>query len=157
MDEESFSSRGTITAIHTAPTHGARPVPQPDVQAVAGKGLEGDRHFGEDGASDVTLIEAEAIAAAAADYDIELHAGAHRRNLTTVDVPLNHLVGSRFFVGEIEFEGVNLCEPCSHMASIVGEREAVSALVHRGGLEARILTTGHVRRGDPVRWRGAEE
>jgi MOSC domain-containing protein YiiM len=62
---------------------------------------------------------------------------------------LNHLVGRQFRVGDAVFEGTGLCEPCAHMESLAVEG-AREALVHRGGLEARIVETGAIAVGDDV-------
>src|SRR4051794_16533691 len=66
------------------------------VRAVAGKGLEGDRHFHEEGAPPgqaLTLVAAEEV------ESVRLPAGATRRQLTVRGVDLNALVGKRFRVG----------------------------------------------------------
>ena len=75
---------------------------------LAGIGVEGDRHAtGEAFHSDrpeegrqITLFEEETIEALLRDHNIKLKPEDHRRNITTRDVPLNHLVGKRFKVGE---------------------------------------------------------
>jgi MOSC domain-containing protein YiiM len=138
---------GTVEAIHVAPESGADTEAVESAEAVAGEGLREDRHFGKDKA-DLTLIEAEALDAAA-EEGIELDDGEHRRNLTTSDAALNHLVGERFRVGDLICEGVELCEPCGHLESLT-EEGAVSALLHRGGLCADILESGTVEVGDEV-------
>src|SRR5262249_36626489 len=82
------------------------------VQAVAGKGLEGDRHFYADGAASgqaLTLVAAEVV------EDVALSPGETRRQVTVRDVDVNALVGKRFRVGEVECFGVELCEPCRHL------------------------------------------
>ncbi len=138
---------GRIEAIHLAPESGEETEPAESVEAVAGEGVRGDRHFGRDKA-DLTLIETEALDAAA-DEGIELDDGEHRRNLTTSDAALNHLVGERFRVGEVVCEGTALCEPCGHLESLT-EEGAVSALVHRGGLEADVIESGEISVGDEI-------
>jgi MOSC domain-containing protein YiiM len=138
---------GTVEAIHVAPESGADTEAVESAEAVAGEGLREDRHFGKDKA-DLTLIEAEALDAAA-EEGIELDDGEHRRNLTTSDAALNHLVGERFRVGDLICEGVELCEPCSHLESLT-EEGAVSALVHRGGLCANVVESGVIESGDEI-------
>jgi MOSC domain-containing protein YiiM len=67
--------------------------------AIAGKGLEGDRHFHPDGAQPgeaLTLVEEEEVAA------VCLERGATRRQLTVRGVDLNAFVGRRFRVGSVE-------------------------------------------------------
>ncbi|WP_066413053.1 MOSC domain-containing protein [Halorubrum aethiopicum] len=152
---------GTVERIHVAPDTGGDPEPRESVEAVAGRGLRGDRYFRGEGIynerddldpSDVTLIEAEAVEAAAEAYDVDLAAGEHRRNVTTRGVALNHLVGERFRVGEVVLEGTGLCEPCGYMASHADQPDAKAALEHRGGLDARIVESGTIAVADEVVW-----
>jgi hypothetical protein len=152
---------GSVEHIHVAPDTGGDPEPRESVEAVAGRGLEGDRYYSGKGIyneradlepSDVTLIEAEALEAAAEDYDVAFEPGAHRRNVTTRGVALNHLVGKRFRVGEVVLEGTGLCDPCGYMASLADQPDGATALEHRGGLDARILESGAIEVGDDVVW-----
>jgi MOSC domain-containing protein YiiM len=124
-----------------------------EVDAVAGKGLEGDRNFadhsGEEPGRDLTLIEAEAIAGLAQDSGIDLGPGESRRNVVTRGIGLNDLVGKRFRVGEVECVGVELCEPCRHLERLT-QPGVLQGLVHRGGLRADITRGGTIRVGDAV-------
>ena len=116
------------------------------VQAVAGKGLEGDRHFHADGApagQALTLVAAEVV------EEVELGAGETRRQVTVRDVDVNALVGKRFRVGEVECFGVELCEPCRHLEEMT-RPGIIKELAHRAGINADILAGGVIRVGDPV-------
>ena len=116
------------------------------VQAVAGKGLDGDRHFHPDGAAPgqaLTLVAAEAV------EDVGLRPGETRRQVTVRAVDVNGLVGKRFRVGEVECFGVELCEPCRHLEEMT-RPGIVKELVHRAGLNADILVGGVIRVGDDV-------
>lgn len=116
------------------------------VNAVAGRGLEGDRHYFAEGARPggaITLIEAEVL------EDVGLSGPQSRRQVVTRGVRLNDLVGKRFFVGDIECVGVELCEPCLHLQSLT-RPGMIDDLVHRGGLNADILTSGTISVGDVV-------
>lgn len=147
-----MNGTGEIESIHIADEAEAEPEAVDEVEAVAGQGLRGDRYFSDEGTfsgDDITLIEAEALEAIETEVDIALEPGAHRRNVTTRNAALNHLVGERFRVGEAVCEGVELCEPCSHLESLT-EKGTLSALVHRGGLRAAIVESGDVRAGDTV-------
>src|SRR5207253_10637133 len=73
---------------------------------------------------------------------IELTAQASRRNVLTRGIDLNALVGERFRVGEVECEGVELCEPCSHLASLT-HPGVLRGMVHRAGLNADIRSEEH--------------
>ncbi|WP_276258384.1 MOSC domain-containing protein [Haloglomus litoreum] len=151
-----MTSHGVVSAIHVAPEAGAPVESRETVTAEADAGLRGDRYFDETGTfaerdgSAITLIEREALDAVEADYDIDLDPGVHRRNVTTEGIALNHLVGERFRVGEAVCVGTELCEPCSYLERHL-EREGVrEALVHRGGLRARIVEGGAIVIGDAV-------
>src|SRR5215471_12149154 len=133
-----------VEAITIGESDSLRPVES--VDAVAGKGLEGDRHFFAEGAPSgnaITLIEAEVL------EDVGLSGVQSRRQLVTRGVRLNELVGKRFFVGEIECEGVELCEPCLHLQSLT-RPGIIKDLLHRGGLNADVLTSGTISVGDAV-------
>jgi GrpB-like predicted nucleotidyltransferase (UPF0157 family) len=127
-----------------------------EVRAIDNKGLEGDRYaegrgtFSKNAGTGrhVTLIEAEAIEAVAKDKDIK--PGSTRRNIVTRGVPLNHLVGADFRVGEVLLRGMRLCEPCNHLNRLVGDDELKTALLHRGGLRAEIIRGGRIRVNDAV-------
>jgi MOSC domain-containing protein YiiM len=136
---------GHLVSIHVAAQHGAPTHPVEEVEVVAGQGLHGDRQR----KANVTLIEEEAISAVHRDYHVELEAGETRRNLVTRGVPLNHLVHKRFRVGGVVLEGAQLCEPCGHLEKLT-RPGVLAALIHRGGLRARIVSGGTVRVGDPI-------
>ena len=109
--------------------------------ALAGKGLRGDRHFRADGAKPgqaLTLIEAEA------PEDVGLTGAHSRRQVAVRGVRLNDLVGRRFRVGDVECAGVELCKPCRHLQQLT-RPGIITDLIHRGGLNADILTDGQFR------------
>lgn len=148
---------GTIESIHLASAAKAPTRAVDQAQAIPGVGLEGDRYalrqgtfFKPEPDFELTLIEVEAIEALKREYDVELAPGEARRNLVTRGVPLNHLVGQEFQIGEVKIRGIRLCEPCSHLQVLVG-RSVVKGLRHRGGLRAQILSQGVIRVGDTVR------
>jgi MOSC domain-containing protein YiiM len=139
-----------IERIHLTPTQDGEPAPVDALEAAAETGLRGDRYFDNDAGCGVTLIAAEALAAVERDYGIEVAPGAHRRNVTTRGVPVNHLVGERFQLGGARCFGLELCEPCEPLAAQVGQDGLREALVHRGGLRCRIEASGQIRVGDSV-------
>lgn len=160
-------SIGHVERIHVAPDSGEPMEQRQYATAVAGTGLRGDRYFDDNGlwsyldqdpnrdhaeASDVTFIEAEVLDAIERDAGIDLPPGTHRRNVTTRNVALNHLVGQQFTVGDVVCEGIQLCEPCGYLQSLVDEPSITDALVHRGGLNARIVESGVFGVDAEVRW-----
>ncbi len=136
----------TVVSIHLGEARNPELWTVESVRAVAGKGLQGDRHFFEDGAEPgraLTLVEEEEV------EDVGLEAGATRRQVTTRGVRLNDLIGKRFRVGEVECYGVELCEPCSHLERLT-RPGIMRELVHRAGINADILTDGTISVGDAV-------
>ena len=123
------------------------------MRALAGRGLEGDRHVTGDGTfpsglpgSDLTLIEEEVCAS----FSPVLEPGEHRRNVMTAGIDLNGLVGRDFLLGDVRCRGMRLCEPCTVVQRYAG-RPVLRPLVHRGGLRADIVEDGLIRVGDPIR------
>lgn len=122
-----------------------------EVECVAGKGLVGDRFFGwkEDYKGQVTFFQHEVHEALCAQFGVSgLAPSLYRRNLITEGVDLNHLIGQEFEVQGIRFLGTEECRPCYWMdqAMAPGAEEAMRG---RGGLRAKILTSGILRKQRP--------
>lgn len=118
-----------------------------EVECVAGRGLRGDRFFDfkENYRGQVTFISCEVFEAVCDSIGVSGKSpGATRRNVATRGVDLNTLVGKRFQIQGIEFEGTAECSPCHWMNEAVGAG-AERALCSRGGLRARILSSGRLR------------
>ena len=118
-----------------------------EVECVAGKGLFGDRFFGfkENYKGQITFMSSEVFKEVCARLGVSGKSpGVTRRNVVTCGIDLNSLVGKKFVVQGIEFEGVSECSPCHWMDEVVGPG-AVALLHGRGGLRARILTDGMLR------------
>lgn len=124
---------------------------------VKGVGIEGDRYASRRGTysprhhadREVTLIEVETLEALARDHGIALAPHEHRRNLTTRDVPLNHLVGRYFAVGECVLYGGRLNVPCRYLEDLLGKK-VFKPLLNRSGLNCRIVIGGVIRPGDRI-------
>ncbi len=154
---------GTLEFIHIAPAASYEMEELKEALLVAGRGIEGDRYFKgigtyspKPGAREVTLIEIEALDALARndpplqEKPIVLAPIDHRRNLTTRGVPLNHLVGKRFRVGETVLMGGRLNFPCKYLEELLG-LPVYLPLYNRSGLNCWIEKGGIIRQGDPIR------
>ncbi len=151
---------GAVTDLHIT-TRAFLPMrAQESVELVAGRGIAGDRYMlgieqgyysekPEEGRQ-VTLFESEVLEAISRDYKVELLPEEHRRNITTRGVPLNWLVGRRFRIGPCLVEATRLSVPCRHIEQIL-DKQVFDAMVHRSGLNCRILVGGTVRVGDEIR------
>jgi hypothetical protein len=150
---EAPHSTGTVEAIFVAPHAGAPAEPVQTARALAGHGLEGDRHVAGTGTfpsglpgSALTLIEVEVCESFAPPLD----PSEHRRNVVTRGIDLNALVGHEFVLGGVRCRGMRLCEPC-RVLERYATRPLLRPLVHRGGLRADILEDGAFGVGDVVR------
>jgi MOSC domain-containing protein YiiM len=148
--------RGHLLHIHIAPAARAPMEHRDTARLQSGLGIEGDRYATGLGTysplpdiREVTLIETETLEALRRDHGIVLAPEQHRRNLTTEGVPLNHLVGRRFRVGSVLLEGGRLNTPCRYLDMITG-LTVCDLMVHRSGLNARIIEGGEIRPGDPI-------
>ncbi len=164
--------QGTLEAIFIGPAKGEPMWQVQSALAMAGCGLEGDRYSVGRGTfsksanargetirentgrasgtqkadRQITLIEAEALEAAARDYELKLAAAEMRRNLLVRGVPLDHLVGREFSIGPVRLRGIKLCEPCGYLEKLTVDG-IQAALRHRGGLR------GDYRRRRTAPWR----
>jgi MOSC domain-containing protein YiiM len=134
--------------IHTAPKHGAPMLAHDEIEAVAGKGLVGDRDFGK--TRQVTIVCTGELAAAAVDLGLpEITPGSTRRNLTIEMASLPRTHETQIRIGEVLFEVRRECTPCLVMNTEVAPG-AEQALIDRAGVSAHVLESGIIRVGDPV-------
>jgi hypothetical protein len=114
-----------------------------------GWGIEGDRFFGyrPDYKGQITFFAAEVFEALKAKFfRPELSAGVLRRNVLIGGADLTALIGARFSIGEVEFEGTGEARPCHWMNHAVAPG-AEDWLKGRGGLRARVARGGALGTG----------
>lgn len=147
---------GQLLNIHIAQAGGEDMRELQQATLIEGVGIEGDRYATGKGyysdrpdIREVTLIDEETLIAIQRDHNIELRPSEHRRNLTTRNVPLNHLVGRRFKVGETVLEGGRLNVPCKYLQTLLNKKVFVP-LLNRSGLNCRIIKGGTIYNGDLI-------
>jgi MOSC domain-containing protein YiiM len=143
---------GRVEGIYITAEHGELPEPVDSVRARAGRGLEGNRYFFDGDAPSgtaLTLIAAEAVEAMEREQGISIEPRESRRNVVTRGIDVNGLVGKRFRVGDVECQGIELCEPCAGLQAMT-KPGIIKGLAHRGGLNADILSDGEISVGDAV-------
>lgn len=133
---------------------------QIEIEAVkvdAGKGIVGDRYYGKKGndGPNITFVALEEIHAFNENFEQRITLSDTRRNVVTYGVSLNDLVGKRFRIGDAEFYGVELCEPCALLGKRLATEEmsaaqVVKAWLHKGGLRADVVRSGVLRVGMPI-------
>lgn len=148
---------GTLEAIHITPAKSEPMQRRAEAELIAGQGIAGDRYLlgtgtysikpGED--RQITLIEREMLDRVAEDCGHAISVDEHRRNLTVVGVPLQHLVGVRFRVGGAVLEGVRINQPCKYL-NLMLKRDVYMPLWNRSGLNCRVVEGAVIREGDTV-------
>lgn len=114
------------------------------------RGVIGDRYTRAGGARQVTLIEAEHLAAIASHLGrSQISPEEMRRNIVTRGVNLLAFKERRFKIGSAVLETTGECHPCSRMEENlgVGGYNAVRGL---GGITARVVEDGAVNVGDDI-------
>ena len=148
----------------TAPASAAPMVRSSAVTALPGVGLAGDRYALGGGTwatypqqeKQLTLIDADEVAAVATELGVALDPGMTRRNVVTRGIALPTLVGRYVALGEVLLFGTKRCPPCTHLERLTGVR-LVKALAARGGVNAAVFGGGTIREGDVVRLVSDEE
>jgi len=124
------------------------------VQAIAGKGLVGDRasqkHLPIPSKRQVTLFQAEHLAVIASILGKPVQPEQLRRNLHVSGINLHALKGRRFRVGDVVFQSTGLCTPCHNMEAALGPG-GFNAMRMHCGITTRVLQGGMIALGDPVR------
>jgi MOSC domain-containing protein YiiM len=118
------------------------------VQCVAGKGVLGDRYFGFKSGykGQITFFEYETYQDLCSQLGVwDRGPEVFRRNIITRNIHLNELIGLEFELQGVRFFGYEECKPCYWM-DFAFARGAENALKGRGGLRARILSDGILKR-----------
>lgn len=115
-----------------------------EVECVTGSGIRGDRFFDykEDYKGQITFFAAEVFAELCKHLELRERSPADlRRNILTAGIDLNTLIGQEFEIQGVRFYGTRECTPCYWMDQAYAPGTE-AFLKGRGGLRAKILTTG---------------
>lgn len=141
---------GKVTWIGLRPERRVEMLVVNSVEAMLGQGLVGDRYAGRSGKREVTLIQAEHLAAIASLVGLsECSPTLLRRNIVVAGLNLLALKDKHFWVGESKLEFAGLCHPCSFMEETLGNG-GYNAVRGHGGITARVLESGLIKLGDSV-------
>ena len=148
---EHFAHPGVIAWI------GIRPVRRGPVQMVdevtvtIENGLAGDHYSGSSGKRHVTLIQAEHLPVVASFLGLDdVTPELLRRNIVVSGLNLLALKDHRIQIGnDVILEITGPCHPCSRMEQNLGPG-GYNAMRGHGGLTAKVVQGGVIRRGDSV-------
>ena len=120
---------------------------------MANKGVIGDRHFKEynDPYCQLSLIESENIDFYNVKYGLNISYIDFRRNIVTKGVELNNLVGKKFYIGNVEVEGIDLCRPCRHLNESLNQENIIKEFLRKGGLRCQILSSASIYVNDLIK------
>lgn len=143
---------GRVEWIGLRPARCVPVTPVTSVEALADRGLQGDRRAQKlGGERQVTLIQHEHLAVIAALIGRDhIDPALLRRNLAVSGINLHALQSVRLRVGEAVFEVTGACHPCSRMEQALGHG-GYNAVRHHGGITAKVLQSGCIALGDAVR------
>lgn len=136
---------GRVVALHLKSAPGQLQ-PVTELVAVAGKGFEGDRCFGQ-AHRQALFVALDEVAA------FGYQPGDLREQLTVELDGLQTLPsGTKLRVGEVQFEIEGDCAPCHGLAKRLGEDPTTFVEKTKGhrGMLAHVITEGRVRVGDEV-------
>jgi MOSC domain-containing protein YiiM len=147
---------GVVEEIYITDRGSAPMVSVPEVKAVEGGGLEGDRYHLGTGywtgydQCPVTMIAAEDIEEIASTTGLSVTNGEHRRNLITRGISLLDLAGKRFRIGDALLEYDQPRPPCRYIQSITEPGMTKALGRNRGGICVRVVESGTIRPGDAI-------
>ena len=142
-------SKGHNFRGHHGKPPGTNPIiEQESVECVAGKGIVGDRYFGfeEDYKAQVTFFDQTVHEKVLEEFGTGHSANEYRRNVLLSGVDLNTLIGKRFAIGEVVFEGTEECAPCHWLNGAIAPG-VEDFLKGRGGLRTKVLESGTLKVG----------
>lgn len=141
-----------VVGLYLAATAG-EPMAAPEaVELVAGVGIAGDRYATRRGHwsdprwrdQQLTLVDQELL------DELGLAPDALRRNIVTVGIDLNDLIGLEFGIGEAVLRGQRICTPCGYIGRLNQRPSLFGELNGRGGIRVSIVRGGTIRLGDEI-------
>lgn len=119
-----------------------------EIECVAGSGIRGDRYFDHqpDYKGQITFFELETHRRLCDEFAVfDKGPEVYRRNVITEGRDLNTLIGVEFEIQGVRFLGTEEAKPCFWMDQAFAPG-ALRALAGKGGLRARILAGGMLRK-----------
>ena len=116
-----------------------------ELALVPERGIKDDRF--EEGQYPITFFSLEVADAIEKTFERRIDITLYRRNITISGVNLCELIGKQFRVGDVLFEGMAHCNPCTWMNAIIG-KGTYREMKGRGGLRAKVIEGGTLHLGE---------
>lgn len=137
-----MTDKPTILSLFVKPDRDQPMQAAHDLQAVAGKGLEGDRTFGRS-SRQVLLVDELVL------KKFGLQPGMLRENITVRNLPVDTLKpGTTLVMGSTQLQITGPCEPCFKMDRI--RQGLQSELQGQRGVLANVVRGGRITVGDSI-------
>jgi MOSC domain-containing protein YiiM len=147
-----------LKAIYIATAAGEPMKSVSTIEAVANRGLKGDRYCDDRGhwksidgcqATLITEHDLEQAKKTEVEFRDALDNGNHRRNLVVAGLKTKNLEGKEFRIGTAVFRYDKPRPPCAYLDQIAG-KGMCRALSHNSGACIRVITGGRLAIGDAV-------
>lgn len=109
------------------------------------RGIKGDRF--EFSTYPLTFMSEEVMRDVCKELDLPYDPSLFRRNIIISGINLNQLIGRQFLIGDVGFEGLEGCAPCTWMNAVM-KKGAYRLMSRRGGLRAQVIKEGVLKTGD---------
>jgi len=128
------------------------------LNALAGRGIDGDRYFLGTGTyskkpeagRQVTLIKSEVLESLKDEFEIIVKPEESRRNILTRGIEINDLIGTEFYVGAVRLRAHRLTRPCLYLEKLLDQPGLYKELWDNGGISCEILSDGIISEGDLI-------
>ena len=150
-----YEGTPVVASLFISAQAGAPMQEKEQIEAIAHKGLHGDRYcegcgfWSEKDECQVTIIAQEDLDDMTRETGIDFGKGLHRRNIVTRNIAIEQFVGKRFQIGEAKFAYDRPRPPCLHLQTITGPG-VVQAIAGRSGICIRCFHGGVIRQGDEI-------
>jgi MOSC domain-containing protein YiiM len=153
----------SVVSLFVSPGIGQPMQPRTSVQALVGRGLEGDRYASGQGsysklprlaARHVSLIGREAMEASNEELSrrglTPFEPKETRRNIVVEGIDVYALLGHEFRIGAVRLRGSEPTLPCRIPSAVAGKTGFAEAYHGRGGIRAEVLSNGIISIGDLI-------
>lgn len=132
------------------------------IEAIAGKGLKGDRYFYAQGTfnkpqlsqtvREVSILPYESLAQCNAKLGTTLDFLDLRRNLIIKNFDAEALTGKEFSIGTAKFKLIRTCPPCRYLSRLL-DADIMTGLKYIGGYRATIVQSGVICVRDEIEFK----
>lgn len=153
-----MTGAGSVVALYVVDRMSAPMKKVEQLNALAGRGIEGDRYYLGTGTyskkpepgRQITLIKSEILEWLKDNFEITVMPEESRRNVLTRGIEINGLIGTEFSVGPVLLRAHRITQPCPYLEKLLDRPGLYEALWDNGGISCEILRDGIIKEGDVI-------